>query len=59
VKITIVPSQTGFADPVIETLTGSPVPAIMVIEFDVAGLLQMQAWFDVTSHLITSPFAGI
>jgi hypothetical protein len=41
------------------TLTGSPEPATMVIEFDVAGFPVIQLLFEVMMHDMTSPTAGV
>ena len=47
VKDTTVPSQTGFADAVMDTLTGKFGLTVMVIEFDVAGLPEVQVALEV------------
>ena len=41
------------------TLTGNPELEVMVIAFEVAGLLQMQAALEVSKQVITSPATGV
>ena len=59
VKVTEVPEQTGFADAAIETLTGSGLLTVMVIEFDVAGFPVAQVAFDVNTQVTTLALAGM
>ena len=55
---TVVPAHTGLADAVIETLTGSSGFTLMVNVLEVAGLPEIQDWFDVCTHVIVFPSAG-
>ena len=60
VKVTGSPEQTGFADATMVTLTGRGLAAVIVIEFDQAGLpVTHDPRLEVMLHLTTSPFAGI
>jgi hypothetical protein len=47
----------GFAD--IETLTGKMGFTVMVMAFEVAGLLVGQVAFDVKTQVMISPFARV
>ena len=58
VKVTEVPAHTGFDDSPIETLTGNAGFTVMVMAFDVAGLPVAHVAFEVSTHVITSPFKG-
>ena len=58
VKITVVPAQTSFDEADIEMLTGRAEFTVILIEFEVAGLLEGQDTSDVNSHVITSLFEG-
>ena len=58
-KVTEVPSQTGFADAAMETLAGRFGFTIMVTVLDVAGLPIAQVAFEVNTQVITSPFTGV
>ena len=57
-KVTEVPAHTGFADGAIDTLTGSTGFTVMVMAFEVAGLPVAHVAFEVSTHVITSPFKG-
>ena len=59
VNVTEVPSQTGFADAVIVTLTGNRGLTVMVTALDVAGLPVVQRALEVSTQVITSPFTGV
>jgi len=60
VNVTASPAHTGFWEATIETLTGSGLATVMVIEFEVAGFpVTQDPRFDVIKHLTTSPFMGI
>ena len=50
VNVTAVPSQTGFADAAIETLTGSIRLTVIVIIFEVAGFPVGQVAFDINTQ---------
>ena len=58
VKVTEVPEHTGFELAPIDTLTAFKF-TIIVIVFDVAGLPVGHVVFDVRTHIIWSPFAGV
>ena len=61
VAVTImgVPRQTAFADAIMETAAGRVGVTIIVLAFDVAGLLVTQVKLEVSTQVITSLFAGI
>lgn len=56
-NVTLVPEQIGF-DPAIETLTGRIGFTVMVILFEVAGLPVGQVALEVSTQVMTSPFAS-
>ena len=56
---TAVPAQTGLADAVIDTLTGSSGFTVMVMIFDVAGFPVLQVSLEVKTQLIALLFAGL
>jgi len=59
VKITGLPAHTGFKEGVIFTETGNNGSTTIVIEFDVAGLLEVHTTIDeVSIHITTSPLLG-
>ena len=58
VNVTEVPVQTGLADAVTETLTGSSGFTVMVTVFDVAGLPVGQVAFEVSTQVTTSLLVG-
>ena len=58
VKLTDVPAQTGLADALTDTLTGSSGFTVMVIGAAVAGLLLTQVAFEVSTQLTASLFIG-
>ena len=59
VNVTDVPAQTGFAEGETETLTGRLGLTIIVIVFDVAGLLEMQTVIEEVRIQVTwSPLTG-
>ena len=58
VKVTLVPSQTGFADDVINKLTGRLLLTVIVIAFEVAGLPVAQVAFEVRMQVMISLFDG-
>ena len=59
-NVTEVPSQTGFEDGESEIPTGGPGVTIIVIELEVAGLLEVQTVLEeVNIHVTTSPVAGM
>jgi hypothetical protein len=59
VNVTKVPAQTGFSA-LTETLTGWSCKISMVMEFDVAGLFEIQTVFEeVIVQFTTSAFAGV
>jgi hypothetical protein len=59
VKWTGVPAQEGFCDALIVTLTGRFGLTVIVMEFEVAGLLEIQAVNEeVRMQLTTSPLFG-
>ena len=57
-KVTTVPAQTVVAEAAIVTLTGSSGFTVMVTVFEVAGFPVVQASEEVSTQVITSPFAG-
>ena len=59
VYVTEVPVQTGFADAVMETLTGSNGLTVIVIVFDVAGFPVAQLRLEVNTQVMRLPLAGI
>ena len=59
VNVTNVPAQTGFAEAVMEMVTGKLGSAVMQTVFEVAGLPVAQARFDVKEQVIQSPSAGV
>ena len=60
VKVTELPAQTGFADDVIFTETGNNGFTIIVMVFDVAGLLVVHKGMDeVNTQFTTSLFSGV
>ena len=59
-NVTEVPEQTGLMDGDIETLTGRVELTIIVIEFDVAGLLITQMVSDdISTQVTTSLLTGV
>ena len=58
VNVNEVPAQTGFADGVIDTLTGKIGSTTMVNVFEVAGLPVAQSTFEVKIQDTASPFVG-
>jgi len=59
VNVTEVPEHIGFADAVMETLTGIKGLTTIVIALEVAGFPVAQPRFEVNIHVRTSPFAGV
>jgi hypothetical protein len=59
VKVTDVPTQTGFDEGATETLTGSNGFTVMVTGVEVAGLPVAQVAFEVNITVTTSLFTGI
>lgn len=59
VKDTRVPTQAGFCEAATVTLTGRFGLTIIAIPFDVAGLPEVQAKLEVSTHVTRSPFRGI
>jgi hypothetical protein len=60
VNITELPWQNGLAEAEIETLTGKLGFTIMLIELEVAGLLDMQVVLEeVSVHVTMSLFVGL
>ena len=57
-KFTVLPAQLGLPKAVMLTETGDKGVTIMVIAFDVAGLLEVQGSEEVNIHVTMSPFAG-
>ena len=57
-KVTEVPAQTLLAEAAIDTLTGNNGLTVMVMEFDVAGLPEIQVAFEVKTQVTASPVAG-
>ena len=57
-KVTEVDGQTGFADAVIDTLTGRFGLTVMVTILEVAGLPVAQVAFEVRTQVTASLFAG-
>ena len=58
-NVTDVPSQTGFADALIVTITGNRGLTVMVIALEVAGLPVVQAALDVSTQVTVSPLTGV
>ena len=58
VTVTEVPAQILFAKAAIDTLTGSNGLTVMVTLLEVAGLPDLQVSLEVSTQVITSPFAG-
>jgi hypothetical protein len=59
VKVTGMPSQTGFEEAATDTLTERLVLTVIVIVFDVAGLPVAQMALEVITQVIAALFAGI
>jgi len=59
VNVTKTPEHTWFADPTIETLTGSNGFTIIVTILEVAGFPIAQIALEDNTQVITSLFAGI
>ena len=59
VNVTLVPSQIGFDDDVIDTLTGRVLLTVIVIVFEVAGLPVAQLAFEVRMQVTMSLFDGV
>jgi len=59
VKVTDVPVQTGFAEGVMETLTGNNEFTVIVTVLDVAGLPVGQTTLEVSTQVTASRFTGI
>ena len=59
VKVTLSPSQMGFAEGVIETLQGRLLLTIIVIVLEVAGFPLAQVMLELNMQMITSPLAGV
>jgi hypothetical protein len=59
VNVSVVPMHTGFDDAVIETLTGSGLFTVIVIELEVAGFPVAQGRLEVIIHLTTFPLTGV
>ena len=59
VKVTEVPVQTGFAEGVMETLTGNNEVTAIVTVLDVAGLPDGHPIFEVSTQVTASLFTGI
>ena len=58
-NVTLVPSQTGFADDITDTLTGRLLLTVIVIAFEVAGLPVAQVIFEVRMQVTISLFDGV
>ena len=58
-KVTEVPAQTGFAEGVSDTLTGSSGFTFMVTTFEVAGLPIGQVALDESTQITASLLIGI
>jgi hypothetical protein len=58
VKVTGVPSSTGFPEASMETLTGSTGFTVMVTVLEVAGLPEIQVALEVSTQVITSLLAA-
>ena len=58
-NVTDIPAQTGFAEAVMETLTGRFGLTIIVRVFEVAGFPLAHTAFEVRTQLTMSPFTGI
>jgi len=58
VKVTTEPGQKGFADAVIVTPAGKPEFSVIVIEFEVTGLLIGQEILELSSQVTTSLLLG-
>ena len=59
IKVTGLPRQKGFADEIMETLTGKSGFTVMVTGGLVAGLPVTQVPDDVSTQVIRSPVAGV
>ena len=59
VKITVVPAQTGLAEALIVTVTGSSGFTVMATVLEVAGLPLPQVAFEVSTQVTALVFAGI
>ena len=57
--VTDVPEQTGFAEAVMETLTGRFGLTVIVTVLEVAGFPLAHAAFDVSMQVMASPLTGI
>ena len=58
VKFTVADGQTGFAEGVIERLTGKFGFTVIVTALEVAGLPVAQVEFEVSKQVTTSPVVG-
>jgi hypothetical protein len=59
VNVTAVPAHTGLDEGAIETLTGKRGSTVIVMEFEVAGLLVMHSTIEeVKMQVTTSPLEG-
>jgi hypothetical protein len=58
VKVTDVPAQTGLAEALTDTLTGSSGLTVMATTFEVAGLPLAQVAFELSTQEIASLFNG-
>ena len=59
VKVTDVPAQTGLAEALTDTLTGSSGFTVMATTFELAGLPLAQVAFEVNTQVTALVFAGI
>ena len=57
-NVTDVPEQTGFAEALMEILTGKFGLTTIVTVFDVAGFPLAHTAFDVSMQVMTSPLTG-
>ena len=57
--MTEVPAQTGLAEALTDTLTGSSVFTVMATALEVAGLPLAQVAFEVNTQVTALVFAGI
>ena len=58
VKVTGVPAQTGLAEALIDTLTGSSRFTVMATMFEVAGLPLTQVAFELNTQVTASLLIG-
>jgi len=59
VKVIKAPRHDGFAEAVIDTLTGSIGSTVIVMGFDVALFTGGQPLFELRMHVKTSPLPGV